>query len=73
MTDPEYGVSLVSAHEYSCTQEPNKFGDLTPYLTYLSNILMDFERRKQDTSLIFLPQKRANEIGNLTPLSIMRL
>ncbi len=52
--------SLKSKTSKSHTWEP---------LTYVSNSLMDVERRKQDTSHIFLPRA----IGNLTPLSIIRL
>ncbi len=49
----------------------------SPYLTpgnfvWFTTILWTLKEEKQDTSHILLPCKRANEIGNLMPLSLIR-
>ncbi len=40
---------------------------------WFSTVLYTLKEEKQDSTHIFLSQKRANETGNLTPLSIIRL
>jgi hypothetical protein len=38
----------------------------------LQTVLCTLEEENKDTSHIFLPHKRANKMGNLAPLSIVR-
>jgi hypothetical protein len=40
---------------------------------WFATVISTLKEEKLDTAHIFLPQKRANEIGNLTPLSIIIL
>jgi hypothetical protein len=40
---------------------------------WFATVLCTLKEEKQDASHIFLPQTKANEIGNLIPLSIIRL
>ncbi len=41
-------------------------------LSGLQTVLCTLEEENKDTSHIFLPNKRANKMGNLAPLSIVR-
>ncbi len=40
---------------------------------WFATVLCTLKEEKQDASHVFLPQKRANEIGNLIPLSTIKL
>jgi hypothetical protein len=47
------------------------FDKISGNLVWFATVICGLKEEKQDTSHIFLPRKRVNEVDNLTPLSII--